>query len=122
MIEITIEGKLPHLNEYIQKERSNRFMGAKLKKEATDLVTIQSKRYAGKITEYPVAVIMNWYIKPNRGKYADPDNVGFGAKFVLDGLVHAGVLEDDTFKQIESITHQFEWGGTEDKVVVQLVN
>lgn len=121
MIEITIEGKLPHLNEYIQKERSNRFMGAKVKKEATDLVTIQSKRYAGKISEYPVSVILNWHVKKNRGKYADPDNIGFGTKFILDGLVNAGVLEDDTYKQIESITHQFIWDSTEDKVVIQLV-
>jgi len=121
VIEISVSGKLPHLNEYIQKERSNRFMGAKLKKDATELVVWQAKPYAGKITEYPVSVIMNWYVKKNRGKYADPDNIGFGAKFILDGLVHAGVLEDDTFRQIESITHQFEWDSTEDKVVVQLV-
>jgi hypothetical protein len=121
MVEITISGKLPHLNEYVNKERTNRFMGAKLKKDATELVAWQSKKYAGKIEEYPVGVILNWSVKKNRGKYADPDNIGFGTKFILDGLVNAGVLEDDTFKQIESITHQFEWDAPEDKVVVQLV-
>lgn len=121
MIEIEIEGRLPHLNDYINKERTNRFMAAKIKRDATDLVAWQAKKYAGMVKDYPLSIIFNWSVKPNRGKYPDPDNIGFAAKFVLDGLVKAGVIEDDTFKQIEVITHQFEWGAKDDKVVIQLV-
>lgn len=121
MIRLTIEGKLPHLNLYINKERTNRFMAAKIKKEATELVAWQAKKYAGQVKEYPVSVICTWYVAPNRGKYPDPDNICFATKFVLDGLVHAGVLEDDTVKQIESISHEFVLGQESDRVEIQLV-
>lgn len=76
-MEITIEGKLPHLNDYIQKERSNRFMAAKLKKDATELVCWQAKKYAGKVAELPVNIIFTWHVRSNRGKFPDPDNRSF---------------------------------------------
>ena len=120
MAEITIIGSLPHLNAYIQKERSNRFMGAKLKKDATELVTWQAKKYAGKVKEFPVNIVFTWHVPSNRGKLPDPDNIAFKQKFVLDGLVHAGVLPDDTYKYIESLMHQFEWNVAEEKVIVGL--
>jgi Holliday junction resolvase RusA-like endonuclease len=37
----------------------------------------------------------------------DLDNVSHGQKYVIDGLVHAGILPDDTRKTVISILHKF---------------
>lgn len=116
---IKVRGTLPHLNKYIQVERGNRFGAAKLKEEATVLVA-WSARNTEPITQYPINVVMTWHVAPNRGKYPDPDNIAFGAKFVLDGLVEAGVLANDTRNEIGEIRHRFNWNAPKPGVVVQL--
>ena len=52
----------------------------------------------------PVDVTCTWITKDLR---KDPDNVSAGVKFILDGLVQAGILPDDRRKQINSIKHEF---------------
>lgn len=44
-------------------------------------------------------VRIRYYFKDRRRR--DPDN--YSGKFILDGLVHAGVLADDSFNNIELI-------------------
>ena len=116
---IIVRGSLPHLNQYIQAERGNRFNAARLKKEATELVA-WSARNAVPVTHYPVDVTLTWYVKSNRGKYPDPDNIAFATKFVLDGLVEAGVIVDDTFQQIGEIRHRYKWNVPRPGVAIQL--
>lgn len=87
-----IDGKLAYLNDHDASNRGNKFMGAKLKKEMTEMVAWQ---LAGKpkITQ-PCYIAFNW-------RYAskhDFDNIRFAAKYVLDGMVKAGVLENDSQK------------------------
>ena len=53
----------------------------------------------------PVDITCTWITKDLR---KDPDNVSAGVKFILDGLVQAGILPDDRRKQIGSITHKFD--------------
>ena len=38
----------------------------------------------------------------------DKDNIIAGQKFVLDGLVAAGIIENDGWKQVGNIFHYFE--------------
>ena len=52
----------------------------------------------------PVDITCTWITKNLR---KDPDNVSAGIKFVLDGLVQAGIQPDDRRMQINSITHEF---------------
>lgn len=42
------------------------------------------------------------HIHSIRGRAVDPD--GISAKACIDGLVHAGVLADDTAKQVKEVT------------------
>jgi len=119
-MKIILVGELPNLNSYINAERRNRFMGAKLKKDATELVRLQSLRYAGKLTEFPVDINFEWHSKPNRGKHLDHDNRSFAKKFVLDGLVEAGVLPDDNYKHVGDFNDVFIVDD-ENYVVVELV-
>ena len=44
-------------------------------------------------------VIIDYYFKDKRRR--DPDN--FSGKMILDGLVRAGILEDDSFNNIELV-------------------
>jgi len=112
-VKLTINGSLPTLNKYINAERSNRYIGAKLKKDATDLVAWQVKS-APKIkglNDYT----FTWYV-PN--KRSDPDNVAYACKFVFDGLQAAGKLENDSMRFVRSLTHFFEVG--EPRVEVEI--
>lgn len=55
-------------------------------------------------THTPCAVKCVWHLKDGR---KDPDNVAFAIKFLLDGLVRAGVLPNDGQKEIWRIVHEF---------------
>ena len=46
------------------------------------------------------------HIHSVRNRLADPDGISF--KAVIDGLVHAGILSDDTTKQIKEVTSSQE--------------
>lgn len=47
----------------------------------------------------PVIVTVGVYAK----RPPDPDGCGFVAKLIIDGLRHAGVLADDTYKEVAEV-------------------
>ena len=57
------------------------------------------------IKEQPTNFEFNWYLK-NRRK--DKDNVSFAKKYILDGMVDAGLIENDGWKQIGDWKERFE--------------
>lgn len=91
-MEIKIQGVLATLNDHDSANRANRFVGAKLKSEMTELVRLQLLRTPKAIT--PCLISFHWR---HSGRH-DYDNIRFAAKYVLDGMVKAGVLEDDSPK------------------------
>lgn len=94
MIEQTIwiPGRMPGLNDFIGAMNRNRFIGNKMKRENTELVTLLAKSKLNRI-QYPVTIRFVWHEPNNR---RDPDNIIFAKKFILDGLVEAGILPNDT--------------------------
>ena len=75
----TIKGTLPGLNELIEAERRNRFIGAKLKKQY-EAVVMRAARSLGNVEfEEPVYMVYHWYEKDRR---RDKDNIS--------GMAHAG--------------------------------
>ena len=113
---ITIQGSLPSLNEYIRAERTNLYMAAKMKREATERVCLYSRNYKGRSIPVPVHITFTWYIK-NRRK--DLDNCAFAKKFCMDGLVKAGVLAADSQKYVSGFTDEFRIDKNE-RVEVQI--
>src|SRR5438105_6191615 len=113
-MKIELKGKLPTLNEYIDAERRNKFIAAKIKRKTTELVA-WSVKGSGWTIKGLSDFTFTWYV-PN--KRSDPDNVAFATKFVLDGLVVAGVLPSDSMKYVRSICHFFEIG--EPRVIVEV--
>lgn len=116
MILCTLElsGEFPTLNEYIQGERSNKYIGAKIKKEATQRVAWEVKQHRP-LTE-KVHCIFQWYTKDKR---KDHDNIAFAKKFILDGCVEGGLLQGDSPKHIGNFCDVFLVDKLTPRVVVQ---
>ncbi len=112
-MKLTIEGLLPSLNKYINAERTNKFIGAKIKREATELVAWQCKSI--KPVTRQADYTFTWYV-PN--KRSDPDNIAYGCKYIFDGLQASGKLPNDSMAWVRSITHFFEVG--EPRVEVEI--
>ena len=116
-----IPGPLPGMNELLAAKRQRRGRGqdayGKLKRVWHDAVlaaVLQEKVRPMK----SVKVSFGW-LEPTRRR--DPDNIaGGGQKLVLDGLVHAGVLENDGWQQVEAINHEFHHAPAKPGVIVSL--
>lgn len=97
-----IPGRLAGANEFIGATNRNRFVGALLKREETERCRWAAARI--KNIDYPVKITISWF-EPNARR--DIDNVAFGTKFILDGLIQAGKLKNDGRKQVQAIQHEF---------------
>lgn len=67
----------------------------------------------------PVTVEFLWVEKDRR---RDLDNVAFAKKFVLDGLVQAGVIADDNAKHVVGLSDSFAYDKSNPRVVVTITN
>ena len=105
IVDFFIPGEFTTLNQFIAQTNSNRHAGAEVKKAETNRVRFCAiENRIPEITEYPVDLHLTWYRKNQK---SDPDNIAFAIKFVLDGLQTAGVLRQDTWACVKSITHEF---------------
>lgn len=48
---------------------------------------------------------ITWYCKNKR---KDKDNVAFGIKFILDGMIEARVIANDGWGEVANFEHRFE--------------
>lgn len=113
---LTIPGELMDLNTYVNIERANRFGGAKAKENQTAICQRYAQQQLSPV-DYPVWVRFLW-ITPDKRK--DPDNVAFAKKFIMDGLVNAGILENDGRRQVAGFTDDFEVSAKEPRVEVYI--
>lgn len=102
-VSFSIPGRLPGMNDFIGAMNANRWKGADLKKKETKrcaLAVIGMPRM-----NKPVNLEIKWIERDAR---RDIDNIsGGGTKVLLDGLVSAGVLEDDSRRWVRSIVNHF---------------
>ena len=102
---VSIPLKTPSLNEYTDACRKNPYVGANMKKSMQKAYTYYFLRL--KPVERPVTIDFEWTEK-NRKR--DLDNVAFGKKFLLDALVAAGVLPDDSPRWVVGFRDTFKQG------------
>lgn len=104
---LIIPGKLHNLNDYISAERSNRYVGAQMKKADQNIIIHYAKKQLKGIKiEKPVFMEYTWY-EANRQR--DKDNISsFGRKVIQDGLVKAYVLQGDGWNHIDGFSDRFE--------------
>lgn len=110
-----IKGSLPTMNEIIDASKSHWTVYRRIKEEYTNLVA-QYCKHLPHVKR--VNVLITWYCKDKR---IDPDNLMAGQKFILDGLVTAGVLPNDGWNEIGDIHHSFKIDKKFPRIHVQLI-
>ncbi|GCL71776.1 hypothetical protein PN4B1_16810 [Paenibacillus naphthalenovorans] len=73
---------------------------AKLKEKWENIVSKACMEY-GVMPIQKASITLEFWFPDKRRR--DPDNYSFSAKFLLDGLVKAGVLPDDSFNEITEL-------------------
>ena len=105
MVTLKIQGTLANLNDYTKACRTNRFLGAEMKKKMESIVASHIfQQLDGIRFEEPVVLSFRWF-EPNRKR--DLDNIAFAKKFVLDALVKEGILENDGWEWVKGFTDEF---------------
>ena len=101
--EIFLEYSYTTLNEYIKKERIPRrgmYIANALKKEETNVTALLVRN----LEKYNTGVELEFQhheIQLNK----DLDNMAFRQKAIIDGLVKAGILQNDGLRWVKKITH-----------------
>ena len=107
-VTVRIDHAFTTLNSYINSERRNRYIGAKIKKDETQ---IAEEAFRGlEPILVPVRAIFTWTMKNKR---KDLDNVAFAKKFILDGAVKAGFLQSDNCKYVVGLEDKLKYGEEE---------
>jgi len=109
-----IDMKLPSLNDYIRACRSNKFLGAKMKKDIEE----QIHYFLLTMPKYnkPIKIHFTW-VEGNKKR--DLDNICFAKKFILDAMQKYGKLENDNRNYVYAFTDSFEYG-SETKVILEI--
>lgn len=106
MNHFTIEMQLPGLNKVIGANRSNTYMGAKLKKDVQKDISqfIRMAMLSGDLhpQEKRCTISITWH---ERTRKRDVDNIQSAQKFILDAMVEMGILKDDSQKYVAQIYH-----------------
>lgn len=118
-VKLTIQGTLPGLNEYINAERRNKYLAAKIKNQSEHVVMSYARRQLhGVHFSGPVTMTYTWY-EPSRRR--DKDNVSsYGRKVIQDALVKAGVLAGDGWRHIEGFRDRFVVDRDNPRIEVEL--
>ena len=89
--------RLPGYNRVNDANRTNAYVGAKLKRDVeAGVCMIITAAHLKPVKQQCIVHIV--FTEPNRRR--DVDNVESAKKFILDALVHSGVLENDNPKHV----------------------
>lgn len=112
---IVIPGELPDLNTIIDVSKAHYIYYSDMKKEYTEMVAWLAK---GKGQFERIDLNITWYCK---NKKKDKDNIAAGIKFILDGLVMAGAIENDGWKQVNDFKHSFKVDKDNPRIEVKIM-
>ena len=107
MIEFTIVGRLPGINDYVNAERAHRLKGNRMKRNAEDdvITAILIRGLKSHCLKTPVRIEYKFVEKDRR---RDKDNIsGFAHKVVQDALVKTGLLDNDGWDEIGGYSDAF---------------
>lgn len=116
MIQFTIPGTLPGLNEYVRACRTNARKGSAMSRAAHILCRAGMIRHQGKSMD-KAYIRFRWVEKDKR---RDKDNIAFAKKFILDSLQEAGILRNDGWAEILGFADEFAVDKQQPRVEVVL--
>lgn len=124
--EFTIQGRLDGLNEYTAANRFHFRKGSEMKRRNQDLVTWSIKAARLKPHHGAVSVEITWVegLRPGAKQFRprDRDNIRFSAKFILDALQEAGIICEDNWDTVVSITDRFYLNRNNPRVIVKIAD
>lgn len=104
-VTLIIEGSLVGLNEYTRACRSNKYIGASMKKQSEKTITSYiQQQLKGVSIKNKVKLTFRWY---EANKRRDLDNICFAKKFILDALVSNQIIFADNWKGVAGFTDEF---------------
>ena len=105
------------VNRMIEACRNNKYIGAKMKQDVEENVWVYIKQQmkSTKI-DSPVKINFTW-IEENKKR--DLDNICFAKKFILDALVKANVLKNDTQNYVKGFSDTFLYSD-KNSVIVEI--
>ena len=116
----TVKGRLPGQNEMIKAAKIGRRGGAysSEKKKLTTSVALMALSAGLTPVEGRCFIRFLWH-EPNKRR--DYDNIRAGAKYILDGLVEAGIIQDDGWRCVTGLDDRFFKDKEDPRVVVQII-
>lgn len=119
ILRLWIPGVFPGMNEITKAAKSGRGKGNGYSrmKAANDPRVVLALRGVPFPKIGKARFAFEWHEAQRR---RDPDNVTAGQKFVLDGLVKAGVIPNDGWNEVAGISHEFVVSPDRPGVVVEI--
>lgn len=103
-LHFTIYGTMKNLNDYIAAMNLSRYAGNSMKKqEQGRVISALPSHYPA--FDRPVKIRLEYFEQARR---RDPDNIMTSKKWILDGLVEAGVLLGDGWRDLSMPVPFFE--------------
>ena len=90
--------RLPSLNDYILKCRTNKYTGANFKRDTDNsIVKVLEAEHVDEFEDFPAILSITYY---EIDRCRDVDNILSGKKYILDAMQSAGIIANDGQKQI----------------------
>ena len=109
---ITLYYNFTSLNKMINANRGNYHLGAKIKKRETEFVRLSLLNKQP--FTCPCKIKFTWLITNKR---TDPDNIASCKKQILDGMVKANIIPDDTHRYIKGFIDEFQMSDKEGVII-----
>lgn len=106
----TIMGKMPSLNDVIDKTRLNKFAGATMKRKLQqDIKTQLLHQVASMGLEIPLDCQCDFkFTFYEQNKKRDKDNIISSQKFLFDAMVEVGILKNDGWRWVGNLAYDFK--------------
>ena len=115
---LVIDGILSSMNKVIGANRSNRYIGARLKRASTEMVAYYCLAQNLKPFKNKIDLNITFKCKDRR---TDKDNIISTTKFILDGLVLAGIIPNDGWSEIGDLNYKFSVDKENPQTIVEMV-
>ena len=115
-LEIIILQQWKSTNEILSEAKAHFSKYMRIQKKVKEAACLFAMKHKQRVKP-PVKIAMHWHLTSGM----DCDNVVLNQKFVIDGIVQAGVLPDDSPRYFPGpLNHSFQYGCAESLVIVKI--